>query len=176
MEGGKKQPVLTLEGNIDEKDFIRFAMYDSFNRKKAWRNPLLFALIMAAFALICLGGRKTHAEAVLLGSVLLGIGVVLPVVWVGMYLSSVRRQAKANGLSREKPQYSVTLLPDKIQVTKGKERAEFPWENVYLVRKGKECLYIYVSASRAFLLPDCEKTDAAWEIIRAHVSAEKISA
>lgn len=175
MEMEKQQPLLTLEGNIDERDFLRFAVYDSFKRKKAWRNPLLFTLIMAAFALICFAGRKTHEEAVFLGSVLLGIGLVLPVVWVGMYLSSVRRQARANGLSREKTQYIVTFTGDGLLVTKGKEKASFSWSDIFLVHQGRGCLYLYVSAARAFLLPECEKSDAAREILSAHVAKEKLS-
>lgn len=175
MEMEKQQPPVTLEGNIDERDFLRFAVYDSFKRKKAWRNPLLFTLIMAAFALICFAGRKTHEEAVLLGSVLLGIGLALPVVWVGMYLSSVRRQARANGLSREKAQYYVTFTADGIHVAKGKEQAAFSWGDIFLAHRGKGCLYLYVSAARAFLLPECEKSAAAWEILTAHAAKEKLS-
>ena len=42
----KKQTALTLAGNIDRKTFFRFAVYDTLIRKKGWRNPALFAVIM----------------------------------------------------------------------------------------------------------------------------------
>ena len=174
MSDQKLLPALTLEGNIDERDFLRFAAYDSFVRKRAWRNPLLFALIFCAFAAVCFAGRGTHAQAVLLGTLLLCVGVLLPLVWVGMFFSSVKRQARANGLSREKAQYHVTLFPEKIQVKKGKESADFPWDKVHLVYHAEGCTYLYVSAARAFLLPDCEKTELAWDIFRAHVPADRL--
>ena len=76
----EKMKSVTVACKIDRKTFTRFAVYDTLVRKKGWRNPALFALIMSAFAIVCFMGRKTHAQAALLGGVLLGIGIVLPIV------------------------------------------------------------------------------------------------
>ena len=173
MKDNALPTALTLEGNIDRETFTRFALFDAFTRKKAWRNPLLFALILSAFAVVCLIGRKGREEAVLLASVLFGVGILLPVVWFGMFLSSVRRQSKASGLSRDRAQYYVTLLPDCVHVEKGKESARFPWRDIFMAYRARDCIYLYVNASRAFLLPACEKTDRAWEIITEHLPEEK---
>lgn len=159
---------------IDRKTFTRFAAYDTLVRKKGWRNPALFALIMTAFAAVCFLGRETRAQASLLGGVLLGVGLLLPLVWFGMFFSSVRRQAKRFGLSADKSQYTVTLGDEKITVTKGKEKADFSWQDVYLARRVRGCVYLYVSAARAFLLPDCPETDRAWEIIAKNLAPGKI--
>ena len=165
---------LTIACKIDRKAFRRFAEYDSFVRKNGWRNPALFALIMSAFAIVCFLGRKTHAQAALLGGVLLGIGIALPIVWFGMFFASVRRQTKRSGLSSEKAQYFVTLSDEKIHVEKGKETADFQWKDVPLARRAKGCIYLYVSQSRAFLLPDCEDTEQAWNIITAKLEPGKV--
>ena len=156
---------LTIACNIDQNTFKRFAVFDTLVRKKGWRNPALFALIMSAFAVICFLGRKSHAQAVLLGGVLLGIGIILPLVWFGMFFASVKRQAARSGLSPDKTQYFVTLSGEKIHVEKGKEAADFQWKEAYLARRVRGCIYLYVSQNRAFLLPDGEQTEQAWEII-----------
>ena len=164
---------VTLEGNIDRKTFRRFAMFDTFVRKKGWKNPVFFALILTAFAAVCFAGRQNHAQAVLLGSVLLGIGLLLPLVWVGMYAYSVNRQARQMGLSADRVQYSVTLSPEKIHVEKGKETADYAWKNAYRAWRTGDCIYLYVSPSRAFLLPDCEKTEEGWQMITSALGHEK---
>ena len=169
----KKQTALTLAGNIDRKTFFRFAVYDSLIRKKGWRNPALFAVIMSTFALICFLGRGKHEQAMLLGGVLLGVGLILPLVWFGMFFASVNRQAKRSGLSADKAQYVVTLTPEKIHVEKGKEAADFAWKDVLLAYRTKGCIYLYVSPPRAFLLPDCENTEQAWAMIREKAGTEK---
>ena len=173
MQDEKKISALTMAGNIDRRTFMRFGVFDSVIRKKAWRNPLLFTLILTAFAVVCFLGREGREEAVMIGSVLLGIGIVLPLVWFGSFLASMNRQAKLSSLSHDRVQYYVTLLPDGFKVEKGKESASYTWNDVYMAYRFPECIYLYGSAARAFLLPECEKSDRAWEIITAHLPAEK---
>ncbi len=165
-------PALTLAGNIDRKTFRRFALYDALIRKKGWRRPALFAAIMTGFALVCFAGRAAHDQAVLLGSVLLGVGLVLPLVWLGMFDASVRRQGKRSGLAADKAQYYVTLSDAGIHVRKGQEEADFPWEGAAFARRTRDCLTLYVTASRALLLPECGKSDAAWALIREKLPPE----
>ena len=106
--------------------------------------------------------------------VLLGVGLVLPLVWFGMFFSSVRQQAKRSALSAETTQYFVTLSEEKIHVIKGKETADFSWQDVYLARRVKGCVYLYVSPSRAFLLPEEDQSGHAWAIITAALSPSKV--
>ena len=165
---------VTVPCKIDRKVFMRFAVYESLVRKKAWRNPVLFALIMSSFAAVCFLVRKTHAQAVLLGSVLLGVGLILPIVWFGMFFSSVSRQAARNGLSPDRAQYYVTLSEEKIHVSKGKETADFSWQDTYLARRVNGCIYLYVSPTRAFLLTEGKESAQAWAIITAALDPAKV--
>lgn len=174
MAEKQKNSALTLAGNIDKRTFVRFAVFDSLVRKKGWRNPVLFALILSAFAAVCFAARKTHEQAVLLGSVLLGVGLLLPLIWFGMFFASVNRQARRSKLSADNTQYLVTLSPEKIHVTKEKEAADFAWDKVHAVYRRKGCLYLYVSPTRAFILPDCADTEKAWALITARVAPEKL--
>ena len=170
----EKPKSVTLACRIDRRTFSRFARYDTLVRKKGWRNPALFALIMTAFAAVCFFARKTHAQALLLGGVLLGVGLILPLVWFGMFFASVRRQAKRSGLSPDTVQYTVTLSDEKIHVTKGKEAADFKWEDTHMARRVEGCIYLFVSPTRAFLLPDCEETERAWSIITEKLDPGKV--
>ena len=165
---------VTVAANIDKRTFSRFAVYDTLGRQKRWRSPLLFALIMSAFAAVCFMGRQAHAQAALIGGVLLGIGLLLPLVWFGMFFASVNRQAKLNSLCAEKTQYTVTLAPEKIHVTKGKESADFAWDKVHLAVRAKGCIYLYVSPVQAFLLPDCAESDRTWQILRDRLGPTRI--
>ena len=165
---------VTVPCKIDRKIFKRFAVYDTIVRRKCWRNPVLFTLIMSGFAAACFLARKTHAQAALLGGVLLGVGLVLPVVWFGMFFSSVSRQATRSGLSPDKAQYYVTLSEEKIHVSKGKETADFSWQDTYLARRVNGCIYLYVSPTRAFLLTDGAESARAWAIITAALDPAKV--
>ena len=170
----EQSSAVTLACKIDKKTFKRFAVYDTLVRRKGWKNPAVFALIMSAFALVCFLGRKTHPQATLLAGVLLCVGLSLPLTWFAMFFSSVGKQARRSGLSPGTVQYFVTLSDEKIFVTKGKESASFQWADAHMARRVKGCIYLFVSPSRAFLLPDCEDTDRAWEIITAKLEPEKI--
>ena len=174
MTEKRPQTALTIVCLIDRKTFVRFAVFDSLIRKKGWRNPLLFALILSAFAAICFAGRKTHTQAVLLGGVLLGVGLLLPLVWFGMFFASICRQAKRLGLSKDRAQYTVTLSPEKIHVEKGAEAVDFSWADVHLACRVKGCIYLYVSPTRAFLLPDCADSGRAWERIAAETDSARL--
>lgn len=169
-----KSNSLTMTANIDGNTFIRFALFDTFRLKKRWKSPVAFAAIMTGFAVICFAVRKTHDQAPLLGTVLLAAGLVLPAVWFMMYMFSVRNQVKKNGLSERKAQYFVLLGEEKIKVVKGQEEVTHAWDEVYTAYRVKGCIYLYMSLNRAYLLPDCDDTERAWETIAAHIPQGKL--
>ena len=172
----KQTEKLTVAARIDGRTFVRFAAFDTLVRKRAWRNPLLFALILSAFAAVCFCARGSHAQAALPGGVLLTVGLLLPLVWFGSFFASASKQAKRSGLSADRVQYYVTLSPEAIHVTKGGEAADFSWQDVHMAYRTGGCIYLYVSAQRAFLLPDCEESERAWEIIAANLPPDKLRA
>ncbi len=165
---------LRIAANIDRKTFFRFALYDSFVRRRGLINPLLFTLILSGFAAVCFFWLSDREDAVLLGSVLLCVGLVLPLVWFGMFFASVSRQASRYGLSPDRAQYFVTLSPDRIHVEKGKETADFTWSGTHMARRIKGCIYLYVSPARAFLIPDCADSADAWALIVSQLPPEKL--
>lgn len=165
---------ITVSSNITGHEFGRFAMYDTFVRRKAWRSPVLFALMMGGFALVCFTLARDREQSSLLGTVLLSVGLLLPTVWLLMYIFSVRKQIKKFGLSTYKVQYSVEFCDDGFTVTKGKEKADFAWDDVTALVADRGCAYLYVDKGRAFLLPDSEKCREALALAEEKLPSEKV--
>ncbi len=90
-----------------------------------------------------------------------------------MFLSSVRAEAKKHGLSKTKAQYFTLLSRDSFKVIRDKDEAAFSWADLYMAYRVKGCIYLYVNADRAYLLPDCEDSDAAWDLICSRLPEEK---
>lgn len=169
----EQQEELLFLSNIDQQDFLHFALFDTFHVKKRWKTPVLFACLMTAFAAACFALRQSREQAMLLGGVLLGIGLILPLVWYLWFLSSVKKEARKLGLSKTRIAYSLLLRGDGVTVRRGKEKAEYAWNNTFMARRVKGCIYLYVLPSKAFLLPKCEESDAAWDFICRHLPETK---
>ena len=172
MADEREKPV--IESNITGQQFGRFAMYDTFVRRKAWRAPALFALMMGGFALVCFTLARDKEQSSLLGLVLLAVGLVLPTVWLLMYVFSVRNQIKKFGLSIFKVQYRTELDEGGFRVIKGKEKADFHWADVTLLVEDRGCAYLYVDKGRAFLLPESEKCRQALALLESRLPPEKV--
>ena len=164
MSGTHREKLL-FPSAIDQNDFFRFALFDTFRVKKRWKPPVLFACLMSAFALICFTFLRSRSQASLLGGVLLGVGLILPAVWLLLYLSSVRKEAKELGLSKEKTAYEIALSDRGVRVTRGAETADYTWEKMFMAWRVKGGIYLYVLPARAFLMPEREESEAAWAII-----------
>ncbi|MBR1820795.1 MAG: YcxB family protein [Clostridia bacterium] len=167
---------ITIPVKLDEKTFKRFSRFDMFRLRKRWVRPVVFALILIAFAAVALLTGK--AQAGMIASVLLVVGLGLPLVYFGSFLSQVNVQAAQRGLGKGRPVYTVCLDFDGITVT-NKLKEEPPvtvkWKDAQAAFKAKGCVYLYVSAVRAFLLPDGQADagdDALWAYIEEHMGAK----
>lgn len=166
-----ERKTLMIPSRIDAGTFRRFALYDTFVRQGRWRAPALFAAILGGSAAVCLAMRQSREGAALLGGVLLAVGLGLPVFYVANFLWSVRKQGKQ--LDSSRIAYTLHLKEEGLLVVAGQERAEFPWERVFLACRDRGCVYIYVSPRKAFLLPDCGQSGDAWALLQEKVPAER---
>lgn len=164
---------VTIPARLDENNFTHFALFDNFRLKKRWKPPLLFACLMSAFALICFSQNSRKDQAVFMGTVLLCVGLLLPLVWFFYYLFSVRKEARKLGLSREKSQYETQLCESGITVSRGADHADWAWQDLHSAWRVRGCIYLYVQPDRAFLLPEDENADPAWEMICSHLPERK---
>ncbi|MCR5347670.1 MAG: YcxB family protein [Fretibacterium sp.] len=135
---------MTLHVTLDGRTFRRFALFDTLQRQRLWRRPALFACLMILFSLVCFLGGST-----LLAFVLFSVGFGLPAVWFGTFLFQVNAQARR--LNASHASYPVTL--DEAGILGPGLEAALPWEQVHSARRAQDCVYLYVTPSRAILLP-----------------------
>jgi len=169
-----EQKDIRVQSNIDPKTFRRFALFDTFYRRKRWRGPLLFAVILSAFAAVCFALQGRKEQAVLLGAVLLAVGIGLPAAYFVSYLLSVNAQAKKLGLSASRTAYTLYLGERTVRAVSGKERAEFPWSGLFRAYRTGNGVYLYTDPQKAFLLPEAQVTEAVWARIRQCVPADRL--
>lgn len=164
---------LLIQSRITPEVFREFAVFDTMYRRKRYRRPLLFAAIMAAFACVCFTQQSRSAQAILLGSVLLLVGLGLPAAYILTFLWSVRKRAKQQ--ADAPAAYTVALSPERVVVTAGKERAEYAWKDILYVYRIRRSTCLYVSADRAYLLPvsDRSEEDKLWALISERTEKRK---
>ena len=160
--------MITAASRIDAKTFRRFAYFDTFSLKKRYRKPLGFAAIMLAFSLCCFFLLGDRPQARLLGGVLLGVGIALPLAYFASFALSVRAQVKAMKLGEGREAYRLTMTdqPEGLEIVSadGKERVKLKWKQVYGAYRVKGCVYLYAHPTRAFLLPDGQASAPADEV------------
>ena len=177
-----KQISIHVPVQIDGAVFRRFALFDTFQRQKLWRRPALFALILTVSSALCYS-RYPQEGSLLLGTILIVLGLGMPLVWYLSYEHSLHTQAKKMGLSTPKSVYRVELGPNGVgmwpagQQDKAQPAASHDWESVYGAWRTAQAVYLYISATKAYLLPAEEipgGADAAWTLLGEHLPAEKL--
>ena len=160
---------------ITPEIFQEFAWFDLLRQKKRWRAPLFFTTVMAAFSAVCFLASGRVRGAVLLGCVLLGVGIILPLGWMLSFYQSVRAEAKRLKLAQAPIAYTLHLTDQGVGVTKGKEKANFSWGQLYRACFLRRCICLYAAPGKAFLLPiEAEtKGERLWEKICRRLPEEK---
>ena len=105
---------ITVPVRLDAGTFKRFSRFDMFVLRRRWVRPAAFALILIAFAVVALLSGK--AQSGFIASVLLAVGLGLPLVYVGTFLSQVNLQARRLKLDAPRLVYTVTLDFDGVRV------------------------------------------------------------
>lgn len=171
------EKTIVIPVRLDEKTFKRFARFDMFVLRKKWIRPLVFSLILIVFSVIAVFTGK--AQSGLIAAVLLTVGLGLPIVYFGSFLSQVNMQAVRLKLKPARPVYTVTLRETGIAVENNqKEEAplEMEWSSLQRVFRKKGCIYLYVTAAKAFLLPNGQASvpdPEVWAYLLARLGSEK---
>ena len=174
--------VLSIPVRMDTASFREFSAFDVLTRQKRWRRPLLFAVLMAAFAIICFTQVGRREGAALLGTVLAVIGVGLPIVYFATFFQSVNKQAKQLKLETPRDVYRVELSDRGVRVLEaGKQDKQslvqhYEWAQLYGAWRTSTAVYIYVESGKAYLLTGKQipgGLDAAWKFVQEKLPAEK---
>ena len=170
---------MTIEVNLTAEIFKRFTLFDTFTRRKMWRSPVIFASILSVCGCVCFFMRHVDG-AVLLGCVLLFVGLGVPLNYFMTFGKSLSKQISAYGLTSPKKVYTLHLTQkaEGIRVENEREQVSYKWDNVYHVYRDKEATYLFMSATRGFILPHAcieEGPDALWKLIEKKLPAGKYS-
>ncbi len=160
---------------LDEKTFRRFAFYDAFRVRLKWRKPVIFCLIFLAFGVIAMLSQK--AEGAKLAAVLIVVGIGLPLVYTGTFLSQVNMQCTKYKLKPPRLVYTLTLSHDVLRVhneSKAEEDLVLSWSQVPAAFRRRKCIYLYVTPQKAFLLPENPENcslEEVWSFLLSHMKA-----
>ena len=168
---------ITIPVRLDEKTFRRFARFDMLRLRKRWVRPVIFALILCAFAVVALISRLPQSG--MIAAVLLVVGIGLPVVYIGMFLSQVNMQASRWKLDKGRIVYTVKLTEEGFQISNSRKQENtgvIPWKKAAQAFRRKDCIYLYATPAKAFLLPNGQADapdEDVWACIRNGIGSEK---
>lgn len=160
---------ITIPVRLDAKTFRRFGWFDTFRLRRRWVRPAIFAAIMLAFAAVALFSKRPQSG--LIAGVLAGVGIVLPAVYVGSFLAQLNAQIRLRKLDTPRRVYTVKLDFDGLRVSNDqrKEGEQFvKWQDAFAAYRAKDCVYLYVSPVKCFLLPDGQADvpdDELWDYL-----------
>lgn len=173
------QQKIEVPVRIDSTAFQEFALFDTFRLRKRWRNPVLFAVILAAFACVCFAMNDGVNQAPLLGGVLLLVGLLLPLTYFFNFFHSVKDQAKKMGLENVRHVYTVILTQDGIThrtATNPPQVTVTPWDKAYGAWRTAYSIYLYVDMNHAYLMPAGQGScsdDEIWACLQEKLGADK---
>ena len=157
---------ITVPVSLDAKTFRRFARFDTLRLRRRWVRPAIFAVLLLAFGAAALLTRKPQSG--MIAAVLIVIGLGLPLVYIGSFLSQVNMQALNNKLGKQgRRVYTVHLERGGVTVINDQKKEDaltVPWKDVQRAFRAKGCVYLYVTAARAFLLPDGQASASDGEV------------
>ena len=171
-----KSREITISVRLDARTFKRFSRFDMLRLRRRWIRPVVFALILIAFAVVALLAGKEQSG--MIAAVLLVVGLGLPLVYFGTFFSQVNMQAVNQGLEKATAVYTVRLNADGIRITNDRkegELVELPWKQVPAAYRDKGCIYLYASPARAFLLPSGQADvpdDDLWAYLVKHMGSK----
>lgn len=167
---------LLIPARITATVFQEFAVYDAMIRQKRWRGPMAFLLVFGLLSALCYSQAQKLRGAWLLGTVLLAIGVGLPLAYFVNFHLSVKAQGKKLGGEKAPIAYTVRLREEEILAENGKEKVTLGWEQLHGAVRLTHSVCLYVSARQAYLLPvEAEEKEGReiWEWVSEHIPAEK---
>lgn len=160
---------MDLKVIMDSKTFREFTIFDVLKRRKAWKSPVIFASILSLSALICFILNNVDG-AVLLGSVLLVVGLGMPLVYFVSFFLNIKEEEKKQKLKDGRYVYSLKLSGDDIFVKNETQEAHYYLTKAYHAYRNDDAIYLYITENKAFILPSNKKSqDELWEHIEKYM-------
>ena len=166
---------LRIEAKITPEAFREFSYFDALTRRKRYKGPLVFCLILAVSAAVCFTQVGRRENAAFLGGVLLIVGLGLPAVYLASFFSFVRRNARLLAGKKIPAAYTVILNSAGVVIPAGEKTLTCPWDKVFYVYRIRHSTCIYVEQDRAYMLPlqDPGTEERLWAFLCGALPAEK---
>ncbi len=173
-----KKASFDIPVKVDGDIFKHFAWFDTFLRQRRWVSPALFAGIMIFFSFIAFSRVGKSQQAALIGSVLLGVGLLLPTVYFLSFHLSVRTQIKKLGLTTPRHVYTLELDGETgVMASTEKEKTAFCWHELFAAYRTNRAIYLYATPRRAYLLPNGQiptGPDTLWAFLTTVMSPAQL--
>lgn len=167
---------MEIEVILTAGEFLRFTMFDTFRRKKMWRSPATFSGILGTCGIVCFLMRHVDGAA-MLGTVLLLVGIGMPVFYLLSFAASLFLQIRKQKFPRLV--YTLTLTEGKeLLIENETEKVDYPWKKVHHVYRSRTATYLYATPARAFILPHYfveEGAEELWKLISKKLPAERLT-
>ncbi len=167
---------MTIAVKLNEQHYRQFLIFNILKRLKLYRSPVIFASILTFSAIICFVMYQVEG-AVLLGTVLLVVGLGVPVVYFASFFATVKKQVKLQKLNPPRLVYTLQFSEDSdaVAISNEKEQASYRWQDVYHAYFEKECIYLFITRDRAFLIPYevVEDKDAVCNLITSKLGRNR---
>lgn len=168
---------ITINSKIYTSTFKKFSRFNAYKKNKIWKSPLIFLALMLTFAAICFAFVGKKQGALLLGIVLSVIGIILPIVYIAQFESSIRKQAKIMKLDDGKEAYVLILSDDEVIIKSGAnvKKAELQkcsWNDFKEVWLNAGDIYLYTNKGNAYILPEQDET--TWEFVSSKIKEAHI--
>lgn len=169
---------MTIQVYLNESQFRQFLIFNFLKHLKLYIRPVIFASILTVSAIICFLMYRVEG-AVLLGSILLVIGLGIPMVYFASFFVSLKKQVRLQNLDPPRLVYTLQFSDesDVLEISNDKESASYRWQDVFHAYYEDESIYLFITKDRAFLLPCAllEDRDKVWKSITAKLPVDRCS-
>ncbi len=160
---------IIVQTKLDSKVYSEYSRFHNFTYGHRSLTLGVFPILMIGFAIM-----NGLSGSWILCVLFVLLGILMPVGYLIFYQRGVSNQIKRFGLEQKKLVYTVILDAVGLHVDMGKELANYPWENIYGAYRVPSYIYVYVTKTRSFILPDDaiqqgENANTLWSMIFSHM-------
>ena len=168
---------IEIHVRLDAGAFRRYCAFDTFRRQRRWFPPVMVGMALVTLALGGLLNLIPMGESV--AGVLMGLGIAVPLVAFGLYAIQIEAQIASQKLKEAPEVYALRFTDDGVRVTNGQNDGapvELAWRQLWAAFRRRDCVYLYATPDRAFILPNGQANvadEAVWKCLVKNMGDEK---
>lgn len=162
---------------LDAAGYRRYCAFDTFRLRRRWYWPAMISMVLITASVAGLLRFVPMSEGV--SGVLMGLGLAIPMLCFGLYFIQIEVQCARLKLKDAPAIYTLFLSREGVRIVnarKSEAPVELPWDGFWAAFRRPDCIYLYATPERAFILPDGQadaSPQAVWQMISACLGPEK---